>query len=210
MHARPEGEVPVGGAAGIEAIGCWKLCRVAVGRTDTDVQVGAGRQPLAADLEVGRQPTIAELVGRGLVAGVQQEDAVLDQLVMAEPLAVDLAMDERAQHIMVVGRPLAPGRDKFVQVGRELCYGSIADDLPLRTGDGLQRSQDGQRIAPEGRALTGRHTQHVANDFDRKLEGKILDQVHPVIVGMSGDQPVDDGFDPGLQSRQCARRKGGG
>ena len=54
MHARAEGDVR-GLAAGIEAVGLGKLRGIAVGRTDADMDVGAGRQPLAADLEVGRK-----------------------------------------------------------------------------------------------------------------------------------------------------------
>jgi hypothetical protein len=63
MHARAEGEVAVGLAAGIEAVGLGELRRVAVGRADADMDVGAGRQPFAADLELSRKPSVAELVG---------------------------------------------------------------------------------------------------------------------------------------------------
>ena len=55
--------MPVGLAAGVEAVGLGELRRIAVGGTDADMDVGAGRQRLAADLEVGRKAAVAELVG---------------------------------------------------------------------------------------------------------------------------------------------------
>ena len=63
MHARAEGEVAVGLAAGVEAVGLGELRRVTVGGADADMDVGARRELLAADLEIGRQPAVAELVG---------------------------------------------------------------------------------------------------------------------------------------------------
>jgi hypothetical protein len=62
MHARAEGEVAVGLARCIEAIGLGKLGRIAIGGTDADMDVGAGSELLAADLEVGCKTSIAELV----------------------------------------------------------------------------------------------------------------------------------------------------
>ena len=62
MHARAEGKVPVGLARRIEAIRIGELRRIAIGSTDADMDVGAGRERLAADLEVFGQPAIAELV----------------------------------------------------------------------------------------------------------------------------------------------------
>ena len=143
---------------------------------------------------------VADEVGRGLVAGVQQEDAVLHQLVVAQPLAVDLAVDQRAQHIAVVGRPLAALGDEAVEIGRELGDRGIARRLALGAGDGFERAQDGERIAAEGRALARRHAQHVADHLDGQAEGEVLDQVHAALVGMLGQQPVDHRLDARLQA----------
>src|SRR5260370_5882117 len=63
MHARAEGDMAVGLAGRVETVGLGELSGIAVGRADADMDVGARRQALAADLEVGHQPTIAELVG---------------------------------------------------------------------------------------------------------------------------------------------------
>src|SRR5882757_5744166 len=63
MHARPEGDVAVGLAGGVETVGLGELRRIAVGGADADMDVGAGRERLAAQLQVGGEPAVAELVG---------------------------------------------------------------------------------------------------------------------------------------------------
>src|SRR5262249_11062260 len=62
VHAGAEGNVAVGRARDVEAVRIGEFGRVAVGRTDADMDVGAGRQRFAADVGVGRESTVAELV----------------------------------------------------------------------------------------------------------------------------------------------------
>ena len=52
-----------------------------------------------AALREQRVHAVADQVGGGLVAGVEQEDAVVQQLGLAEALAVVLALDQPRQHV---------------------------------------------------------------------------------------------------------------
>ena len=79
------------------------------------------------------------------MAGVQQEDAVLHQLLVAQPLAVDFAMDQRAQHIAIVGRALAALGHEAVEIGREFGDRRVARRLAL----GLATGSSAPRMASE-------------------------------------------------------------
>ena len=62
-------------------------------------QVGRVDQPAAlAGPCAERRQRVADQVGRGLVAGVEQEDAVVDQLLRAQPLLA-LARQQARQHV---------------------------------------------------------------------------------------------------------------
>jgi len=50
MHARAEGEMPVGLAGSVEAVGFGELRGIAIGRTNADMDVGARGKRLAAQL----------------------------------------------------------------------------------------------------------------------------------------------------------------
>ena len=249
MHARAEGDMAVGLAAGIEAVGLGELRGIAVGRTDADMDVGAGRQPLAADLEVGRQAAVAELVGaleaqpfldaalqqpgvlaqppqlvgkaqqrvdrvadqvgRRLVAGVQQEDAVLHQLLVAQPLAVDFAVDQRAQHVAVVGRPPAALGHEAVEIGREFGDRRIARRLAL-AGRRRARARPGWRANSGGRARARPAARPACRRSPRPGRRKAKSSTRSMrpLSACWAEQPVDHGLDARLQVGERARREG--
>ena len=48
-----------------------------------------------------RHQAVADQIGGGLVAGIEQEDAVVQQLLFGQPLAIVLALDQPRQHVAV-------------------------------------------------------------------------------------------------------------
>ena len=84
---------------------------------------------------------VADQVGGGLVAGVEEEDAVLLQFIIAEPSAVDRTGDQRRQHI-VFPRPAPTLGDQVAQVGTEFGHRAIAGVQLFAGNRGLQRAQN--------------------------------------------------------------------
>ena len=60
-----------------------------------------------------RVEAVADQVGGGLVAGIENEDDVVQQLALGQPLAVGLALDQPGQHVALgIARMRAPVGDQ--------------------------------------------------------------------------------------------------
>ena len=86
-----------------------------------------------------RDQRVADQVGRGLVAGVQDEDAVVQQLGLGQAgavgsVGVGLALDQSGQHIVLRVARVAPALgDQHSQVVQKLGHAAIAQRLLLRS-----------------------------------------------------------------------------
>jgi hypothetical protein len=222
MRALREGQVPVGLAGEIEAVGLGELLGVAIAGTDAQGDAAAGGQVMTAERHPHRGHPVAELVGafeaqefldrgadqrgfglearafagpgyqqfeavadqvrRGLVPGIEDEDAVLQQF--ASPSAARRPAsprDQPRQHVTCSGSPgrLADARaTSGFEIGDELASPRALPRVHLRRRQHrLQRAEDGQRPVAQRPSLGVRHGEQVADHFDRDRRGEILDQV---------------------------------
>ncbi len=135
---------------------------------------GIGAQPRQLTRVVQQQPhAVADEVGGGLVPRVEQEDALVVELLVAQLLAVLLALDEPREHVglEVAGVP-APRLDQHLQVRDELRHRAVARLEHLRREPGLEAGEDGDRPAAQRPALGVRDVEQVADHLDRDLRGE--------------------------------------
>ena len=155
---------------------------------------------------------VADQVGGGLVAGVEQEDAVVQQLQLRQPVVLvaarrDLAAGDqrREDFAAVAGRfPLA-ARHQIAQIILELGdRGDAAVELLLGQHR-LQRAEDFQRPVAQRAALVLRDAEQVADQLHRDRGGEVLDQVDRAALGRGVEQAVDQRLDARLHRAQaCA------
>ena len=91
---------------------------------------------------------IADEVGRRLVAGVEDEDAVLQQFNLGQPLAVCFARDQASEHIALVAGLFAPARDKRFEISAEFLDRAVTPREGLRRDHRLQRAENIERPLP--------------------------------------------------------------
>ena len=62
-----------------------------------------------------RHQPVADQICRGLVAGIEQEDAIVQQFLLGQPLAILLALDQPRQHIAggIAGPGAPPRHQRF-------------------------------------------------------------------------------------------------
>src|SRR5439155_3351548 len=109
----------------------------------------------------------------GLVAGVEEKDALVQELELGEPVAGVLGREERREDLAGVGgRSAPPVGDQPAEVVLELLDGAAARLEALRAGLRLERAEDRQRPAAQRRALLLRHAEHVADQLDGKRGGE--------------------------------------
>jgi len=155
--------------------------------------------PELAGMFEQRMPPIADQIGRRLVPRVQEKDALMQELDLAQGSLLVLGGHELAQHLVVVieGRMAAPVLAQRAQEGLELLHGAIALVEALSSGHGLQRAQDGQRPVAQSRAVGPRHPQHVADQLDGQGEGIVGDEVHPALALRAVEHAIDQADDAG-------------
>ena len=130
-----------------------------------------------------RYQPVADQVGRGLVAGVEQEDAIVQQLFLGQPLAIGLALDQARQHVALgIAGPGAAAFDQCLEIGEEVLHGVVAARERFRTDDGLQRAQDRQRPVAQRLTLVMRHVEQIADHLDRDRGREIADQLEPALI----------------------------
>ena len=125
-----------------------------------------------------RHQPVADQIGGGLVAGVEQEDAVVQQLLLGQPLAIVLALDQPRQHVAVGIAGLgAPPRHQPFEIGEKILHRLVAAGKGFRADHRLQRAEDRQRPVAQRPALVLRHVEQIADHLDRDRGGEIVDQV---------------------------------
>src|SRR5438477_2810619 len=121
---------------------------------------------------------VADEVGGCLVPGIEQEDALMQELVFGKRLVVILAQDEACQHIGVRLAQIAAALvDQRLEIGQHLGYGSIAFRRPLRRENGLERRENGKRPAAQRLPLFRWNAEQIADDPDRNRRGELLDEI---------------------------------
>ena len=125
-----------------------------------------------------RVEAVADQVGRGLVAGVEDEDDVVQQLALGEARAFGLALDQAGQHVAlgIAGTRAAVG-DEAAQVGEEVGDRLLAARALLGRQHRLERTQDRKRPVAQGDALLARHGEQVADHLHRHGGGEVGDQI---------------------------------
>ncbi len=135
--------------------------------------------PLLAAWLRQRHQAVADQIGGGLVAGIEQEDAVVQQLLFGQPLAIVFALNEPGQHVAVgIAGPGPSPRHQPFEVRQEVLHRLVAAGEGVRADHRLQRAEDGQRPVAQGLALVLGHVEQIADHLDRDRGGEIVDQVH--------------------------------
>ena len=175
-------------------------------------EIGLGDEPAPRLGPFDQEPeAVADEVRRRLVAGVEDEDAVLQQLRLGQPLAARLALDEPGQEVLVgiAGAPATLGNETL-EIGEEVDNGAVAVSEPLRRRERLERAEDRERPAAQRPALAARHVEEVADDLDRDCGGEIVDEVDLVLFLGAVEEPVDEAHDAVLHAGDGARVEGAG
>ena len=213
MRPVAEGDVRVGVAADVEAIGVGEHRLVAVGRCVVDDDLVARGDLLAGELgvlgggaaelddrrgvpqhlldrgrdepEIGPQPRelagvagqrqqgVGDEVAGGVVAGDDQELEEAVQVVVGEPLAVDLRGDDRRPYVVawpgpLLGRPLARVAEHLDERGQECLRVAV-----------LGIVEPDQRVRPlvEQVAILGGDAEDVGQHPQRHLGGHVGEEV---------------------------------
>ena len=159
------------------------------------------------------------------MAGVEQEDAVVQKFLCQQTLAAaggtwrgarrsnHFALDQPRQHVgLGVERRLRALRDQAFQVGQHSAHRQVAARLRFFAQDRLQRTEDRERPVAQRRALGMRNAEQVADDADRNRARKSLDQVDG-FAGLGArlqriEQATDQLQQTALHGRDVARREG--
>ena len=145
------------------------------------------------------------------MAGVEDEDAVLQQLGLGQARAVGLALDEPRQHVAArIARLAAPFRHQAAEIVEELGHGRVAAGHGLLRDGRLERAEDRQRPAAQRATVFVRHVQQVADDLDRDGAGEVVDEVDPAFFLRPVQQAVDESDQVRLHAGDRRRRQGAG
>ena len=159
-----------------------------------------------------RHHPVADQIGRGLVATIEQQDAILNQLFGGQRVIFGfLRIDQVFKNIAganALGH-IAPFLVQQVeQKTREIDNGLVAFLDHFGGRRRLERRQDQARPFLQGAAIFRRNPQHRADHFDGQRIGKIQNQVHAPLFLTIGDQPIDQIDHPVFEHLQRAWRKG--
>ena len=104
-----------------------------------------------------RHQPVADQIGGGLMAGIEQEDAIVQQFLRGQPLAIVLALNEPRQHVTLgIAGFCAPPLDQDFEIAQKILHRLVAARKHLRTDHGLQRAQNGERPVAQRLALVHR------------------------------------------------------
>ena len=156
-----------------------------------------------------RHEAIADQIGRGLVAGIEQEDAVVQQLLLGQPLAILLALDQPRQHVLcgIAGLGAPPRHQRF-EIGEKIAHRLVAARGDLRPHHRLQRAQNGERPVAQRFALVVGHVEQIADHLDGNGGSEILDQLDPCALAAMRSSSMSTRRDQiALHRRDRARRQ---
>ena len=143
------------------------------------------------------------------MTGVEQKDAVVQQLELAQRRAVLVRADQLRQHLrVVVARIAQTPRDQGPEIVLEFLHRVRAAGDLVGGRAGLQSAQNRERPAPERGAFGARDAQHVADQLDRQRRGEVADQVAGPPLGDGVQHLVDHRLDPWLERPERAGGEG--
>ena len=250
MDAVAEGQMRVGIAADVEALGVGEGLRIAVGRVHEgedalaapdqasaeldvvggDARQGAGRPvvaqpfldgarrerrvgpeslPLFAKAH-GVEEAVADQVGRGLVAGEEQQDRRADHLVRRQRILLVARQHQPAQH--VAGRLGGARLDQTAEIAGHQARAFLGAPV-LVAGDlrGADEQRDVIRPCLDPPQVVARHAQHVHDHAGGQRIGEVGDEVDRLAAcGLrrhAVEQLRDDALDVGAQALDRGRRE---
>jgi hypothetical protein len=214
VDPRAEREVRVRVARQVELVRAIEHLGVAVRRAEQQPELGTARDLHAVELDVlerargaeQRPPADARRVHGGLVAGVQQQDARADELVLGQALA--LVQDERELGDEVLAGILAALARERAQVVGELAARPDGVLLHLERGVQLVHLADVGRPRAEQVAIGLRHAEHLGDHGHGQRLGDLGEQVELACPGDAVDEPVRDRLHPRAQGLDVAGREG--
>jgi hypothetical protein len=165
--------------------------------------------PLVGPVEQAGE-AVADQVGRRLVAGVEQEDAVVQQLGRAQRLAA-LAGDEARQHVdLRVAGLAAAALDEALEVEQELANARLPSSScsPLGAGSRAPRiASDQSRSGARSSSGTASRLPMISTGIALANEGDQVDLGARRARGDDVEQAVDALDEPALHRRDVARRQ---
>src|SRR5690349_3785579 len=188
-HARPCGQIDVTDACWLRRDPVPELIRAVEAKEFLDGdfdQRRVAQKALALERPLRQcMERVADQVRRRLMAGVQQEDALMNELGLGQALAVGVTFEKPRQHVGVgITRMRAARVDQRAQVRGHLDDGAVPGSGTLGCQDGLQRAKDRERPAPQRLALVARHAEQVADDLNGNRARERIDQID---VSLRGD-----------------------
>ena len=155
-----------------------------------------------------RDQSVADQIGRGLMPGVEQKDAVVQQLLRGQPFAIVFALNKLCQHVAFgIAGFCPPPLDQRFEIGQEIPHRIVAACKHLGPDHRLQRAKNRQRPVAQRLALVPRYIEQVADHLNRNRGGKILDQFHIPLGGEPIEQPLHQRDQVRLHLRDGARRQ---
>src|SRR6516165_6702008 len=110
-----------------------------------------------------RDQAVADQIGGSLVTGIEQKDAIVQELLRAQPLAILLALDQARQHVAAwVTGPCAPAFNQEFEIGKKILDRLVAAGKSLCADHGFQRAQNRKRPVAQRLALLVRNIKKVA------------------------------------------------
>jgi hypothetical protein len=158
-----------------------------------------------------RLHAVTDRVARGLVARHDQQDEERGDLLLVQPLAVDVGVDQRRGQ--VVGGALTPGAHQALDQRRQLLagaqhgghgFGEIGHVV------GIGRTENDVAAVEDVAVLVGGDAHHVADDLQRQRRRDLADEVAAPGVDHAvddvGGRPIDRRFGPAQHAgREAAR-----
>jgi hypothetical protein len=169
-----------------------------------------GGQPRAL-VRVAQQQVdaVGNQAGGGVVAGIEHEDAVVDDLQFAQSRAGVMRLDQCPEDVGVLRlrrmRPLPA--DQLAQVGLEIFDRPVAGGQLLRCALGVQSAQDEVGPFAQGLTLFARHAQQIPDQVQRHGDRELADDVQCAPVGGPIEQFLDHLRHPVLEPAQGLGRE---
>ena len=153
-----------------------------------------------------RQRAVADQVHGRLVAGDVEEAHLVEELVLAEDVALLLDRDQRGEQVVGRVRPLP--RDRFAEMRVHTIAGGDQGRQLLGQHQGLEELHDRVRPVAELVAVGRGHAEHLGDHREGEGEGEAADQVDGLaaggLLGERVEQLVDEVLDAGHERVDAA------
>src|SRR5450759_1342819 len=157
---------------------------------------------------VKRNEPVANQIGRGFVASIQQENAIMEQFFRGQTFRVVASIDEPGENVAFrVARIRAALADKSIQINKKVFDRGIAAFKYGRGDNRLQGSQDPERPIAQRFTFFMGHAKQVAEDFNRDRGSELFNQVAFTLLSDAGDQLIDERYETCFHFSDCAWRQ---